>query len=85
MVIFHSCFLEEESKSKGGFKELFDLGNVKKGYIALFKPREHNVRTYLILLMLIFEMEMFINVGEWGNAYLYLRRVLNFELEDFAR
>ena len=66
-------------------KGLFDVQNIKDGYKALIRPRDHNIRMYLILMICVFELEMFINVGEWGSAYLYLRRVLNFGLEDFAR
>ena len=75
----------ETPASRGTLADLFDLKNLLAGYRALIRPREHNVRLYLILMAAVFEMEMFINTGEWGSAYLYLRRVLNFGLEDFAR
>lgn len=72
-------------KSKNTLKDLFDLKNLLSGYRSLVKPRDNNVRLYLILMVAVFQMEEFINIGEWGSAYLYLRRVLNFGLEDFAR
>lgn len=67
------------------FKDLFDFSNLKEGFRAVFRKRAHNLRPYLILLIVCFEMEQFINVGEWGSSYLYLRRVLGFTMSDFAR
>ncbi len=42
------------------------------------------MRTYIILMIFCFEMEQFINVGDWGNQYLYLRRKLDYTLEQFT-
>ena len=77
--------MDQTQRKKEGLRKLFDIQNIRDGYNALIKPREEGIRTYLILMVACNELEMFINVGEWGSAYLYLRKVLNFEMEDFAR
>lgn len=59
-------------------RSLFDVSNLKSGFKALFVKRDHNMRRYIILMIICFEMEMFINVGEWSSTYLYLRRQLVF-------
>ncbi len=69
---------------KEKFKALFDLRNLKAGFSALFEKRPHNLRLYLILMVACFELEMFVNVGE-GNNYLYLRKVLDFQMKDYTR
>ena len=75
----------EDNNEKKGFKYLFSLDNVKMGVKALLKKRKHNIRMYLLLMILCFEMEMFINVGEWSGGYLYVRRVLEWTMIDFTR
>ncbi len=65
-------------------RTLFDVRNLKAGISALFQRREHNLRLYLILMVTCFELEMFVNIGE-GNNYLYLRRVLDFQMKDYTR
>ena len=67
------------------FKALFDLTNLKAGFRALFAKRNGNLRTMLLLMVVCFEMEMFINVGEWSSGYLYLRRKLDFTMVQYTR
>ncbi|TRY71632.1 hypothetical protein TCAL_14873 [Tigriopus californicus] len=67
------------------FTSLFDINNVKRGFRALTKKRKGNLRTIVILMVFCFEMEMFINVGEWSNTYLFLRRQLEFTMVDYTR
>ena len=35
-------------------------------------------------MIFCFEMEQFINVGDWGNQYLYLRRKLEWDIIDYT-
>ena len=79
-----SIHLESENE-KTGFSQLFKIDNVKKGFNALLKKRPHNIRLYLLLMILCFEMEMFINVGEWSGTYLYVRRTLEWTMTDYTR
>ena len=51
---------------------------------ALFTKRQYNLRVLILLMMFCFEMEQFINVGDWGNQYLYLRRKLNWNIIDYT-
>ncbi len=80
---------EDVDPSKASFKEkviaFFDLRNLQNGFRALMIKRPHNIRTYLFLLIVCFEMEQFINVGDWDHAYLYLRKTLKFTLTDFTQ
>ncbi len=76
-VLANMMGAEEEEKKytlKEQVKTLFDLTNLKEGYQALIRKRDHNLRLYLWLMIACFELEMFINVGEWSSTYLYLRR-----------
>ena len=83
--IEEAAAIPEPAKGSEKFKSLFSLNNVKMGFKALLKKREHNFRLYLLLMILCFEMEMFINVGEWSGGYLYLRRVLDFTMVEYTR
>ena len=78
-------YKEPEASEKSGIRTLFNLDNVKMGVKALLKKRPHNIRLYLLLMIACFEMEMFINVGEWSGGYLYLRRVLEWTMTDYTR
>ena len=51
---------------------------------ALFTKRENNLRVLILLMIFCFEMEQFINVGDWGNQYLYLRRTLEWTIIDYT-
>ena len=44
-------------------------------FSALLTKRKHNLRVLILLMIFCFEMEHFINVGNWSNQYLYLRVV----------
>ena len=48
---------------KRGFLALFDLKHVWEGVAAVFKWRPNHKRTFLIAMIIIFEMEMFVIVG----------------------
>jgi hypothetical protein len=50
-------------KKKTGFKALFDLNNIKEGFRAVLKERPYHKRTFLILMIIIFEIEIFIIVS----------------------
>ncbi len=63
------------------FRTLFQVKNLKAGATALLRKRDNNMRFYLILMVVCFELEMFLSIGN----YLYLRRVLDFTLLDLTR
>ena len=51
---------------------------------ALLAKRQHRLRVLILLMIFCFEMEQFINVGDWGNQYLYLRLQLDWTLIDYT-
>ena len=51
---------------------------------TLCTKREHNLRVLLLLMIFCFEMEVFINVGDLGFQYLYLRRKLDWDIIDYT-
>ena len=83
--ILHHHHLGVTHSTWAKVKHFLDWENLKSGFAAIFRKRPHGQRRYLLLLIFCFEMEMFINVGDWGNAYLYFRRVLEFDLQDYTK
>ena len=51
---------------------------------TLCSKRKHNLRVLLLLMIFCFEMEQFINVGDLGFQYLYLRRKLDWDIIDYT-
>ncbi|TRY72153.1 hypothetical protein TCAL_00254 [Tigriopus californicus] len=77
---------KERSQSLGArISFLFSLENVKNGFSALTRPRKHNMRAYIILLLFVFQFMMFNFVADYTNRYLFLRRSLGLNLEDYTR
>lgn len=66
-------------------RTLFDIRNLKRGFAALGRKRPHGLRTYLILIAVVFELCFLINIGDWSHRYLYLRRKLGFDINDYTR
>jgi hypothetical protein len=42
-------------------------------------------RLFIILLIIAFEIEVFISVGKMGSSYLYFRRQLGWTEVEFSR
>ena len=63
---------------------MLNVSNIVEGFRAVFRPRPGGLRVHVLLLIFCFEMERFTNVGAHGSFYLYLRRQLEFRLEDLA-
>lgn len=78
-------FKEKVEEDQGCCKGIFQVANIKEGFAAVFKKREHNNRLYIILLIVVFVVEFFCNVGMWNNMYLYLRRTLEWDGTTFGR
>lgn len=49
-------------EKKTGLKALFDLSNIKDGLRAVLRERPHHKRAFLLLMILIFEIEIFLIV-----------------------
>ncbi len=64
---------------------MFDWKNLKEGWVAVLKKREFHKRLFIILLIIAFEIEVFISVGKMGSSYLYFRRQLGWTEVEFSR
>jgi hypothetical protein len=64
---------------------MFDWKNLKEGWIAVLKKRECNKRLFIILLIISFEIEISINVGQSNFSYLFFRRQLGWTEIEFSR
>ena len=80
--------LDNDLKARRGrnlFASLFDWKNLKEGWVAVLKKREFHKRLFIILLIIAFEIEIFITVGKMGTTYLYFRRQLGWGEAEFSR
>ena len=66
------------------FKKFFDVDNLKSGFQAICRDRPHGQKSVLFLLIFSFQLVMFNYVGFGSHFYLYLRRVLDFDLESYT-
>ena len=57
---------------------------IKTNFRALATERKHNLRGLILLMLFTFEMIVFIENGEQGYQYLYLRRKLNWDIIDYT-
>ncbi|XP_023336366.1 proton-coupled folate transporter isoform X2 [Eurytemora carolleeae] len=69
---------------KGKCLTLFDVENVKKGFTTVFKKRENNLRTYIVLLVIVFVLECFLINGKGPTQYLYFRRKFSWDMNKFG-
>jgi hypothetical protein len=63
----------------------FQVSHIKEAFITAFKARPNGLRLCIIILIISFQLESFVNSGEYGHLYLYLRRALNFEFSDWTQ
>ena len=64
---------------------LFRIQNLVEGFAAVLKKRPHHKRSFIILLIIAFQLEMFALHGKWNCMFLYFRRVLNWSIVEFSR
>ena len=57
---------------------------IKTNFRALATERKHNLRVLILLMIFTFEMIVFVENGEDGYQYLYLRRKLNWDIIDYT-
>lgn len=77
--------LAHEPKTKTGLIGLFDLSNIKEGFKAVFRERPNHKRVFLILMIVIFEIEIFCIMGKWSNMYLFFRKKLKWTIIEYTR
>lgn len=73
-----------EKRGKFAFTSLFDVRNVKSGFQAVFKRREHHLRSFLLLLGICFILEIFLINGKGPTQYLYFRRKFGWDIKQFG-
>ena len=56
-----------------------------EGFAAVVKKRRYHKRTFIILLIIAFEMEMFALHGKWDCMYLYFKRVLSWTMTEYGQ
>ena len=64
--------------------DFLKVQNLKDGFNAVLKKREGSQGLFIILLILAFELEMLCQQSR-ENYFLYLRKVLKFQMWDFTR
>ena len=52
--------IEEKTTKKGLVANIFDVANIKEGFQSVFKYRPNNLRTYVIILTIVFILEIFL-------------------------
>ena len=77
---------DTETKNKGncGYG-LFQVRNLIDGFAAVVKKRRYHKRSFIILLIIAFEMEMFALHGKWDCMYLYFKRVLSWTMTEYGQ
>eukprot|EP00092_Neocalanus_flemingeri_P017937 GFUD01019410.1.p1 GENE.GFUD01019410.1~~GFUD01019410.1.p1 ORF type:complete len:522 (+),score=101.91 GFUD01019410.1:44-1609(+) len=76
-----SAEVEEE---KGPCVSLFDTKNLKSAFSTVFKQRENKIRTYILMLIACFILEIFLINGKGPTMYLYFRRKFNWDAKTFG-
>ena len=55
------------------------------GFKAVVKKRKYHKRSFIILLIIAFEMEMFALHGKWDCMYLYFKRALDWTMTEYGQ
>ena len=69
---------------KNAWYDLFRITNLLEGFAAVVKKRDYHKRTFIILLILAFELEIFALHGKWSCMFLYFRRTLEWSIMEFS-
>ena len=78
--------VNSSTKNKGSFGYgLFQVQNLIDGFAAVVKKRKYHKRSFIILLIIAFEMEMFALHGKWDCMYLYFKRVLDWTMSEYGQ
>ena len=79
-------YANADRKCKGSFGYgLFQVQNLIDGFRAVVKKRKYHKRSFIILLIIAFEMEMFALHGKWDCMYLYFKRVLDWTMTEYGQ
>jgi len=73
--------LEKQSSGKCSF---FQFENVIQGFTAVFKKRGQNLRSFIVMLISTFLLEVFLTNGRGPTMYLFFRRKFSWEMSKFG-
>jgi hypothetical protein len=76
---------EEAKKNQSVLVSLFNWKNLKASWTALLRKRDGHKRTFIILLILAFELEIFLTVGKWSSTFLFFRKQLKWTEIEYSR
>ena len=62
----------------------FNIRNLVEGFTAVVRKRRYHKRTFIILLIIAFEMEMFALHGKWNCMFLYVKVALDWTIVEFG-
>ena len=77
----------EQPKNEGPcqvFVSFFDIKNPKLGFEAVFKKREGNQRTIIMLIIALFQLSMLSSFGQHAVLYLYFRKQLRWTQKEYT-
>ena len=76
---------EEIKKNQNVLVSLFNWKNLKSSWVALLRKRDGRKRMIIILLILAFELEIFLTVGKWSSSFLFFRKHLKWTEIEYSR
>ena len=75
----------DDSQEGNLFKSLFNVKNLRDAWRSLLKKREGHKRLFIILLILAFELEIFLSQGRWSSLFLFFKKHLKWTAIDYSR
>ena len=75
----------DDSQEGNLFKSLFNVKNLRDAWRSLLKKREGHKRLFIILLILAFELEIFLSQGRWSSLFLFFKKHLKWTAVDYSR
>jgi len=76
--------MEGKKEKKGGLRAMFDIQNVKDGFKTVFRKRDNNLRSFIIMLTIAFLLEIMLTNGKGPITYLYFRRKFSWDMSQFG-
>lgn len=83
-VIVKKDKLASSDKEVSPIKLLFDVNNVKEMFRTFLKPRRHNVRFHLILLIIASMTILLAYIGPAVFLYQYVEKVFNWNSSQYS-
>jgi len=74
----------QTKKETNVIKELFNPENFKEAWRALIKKRDGHKKMFIILLIVAFELEMFLSHGRWSGLFLFFRKQLKWSTIQYT-